>query len=413
MSDFDLTKIRADFPMLYNDIKMQGHPLVWLDNASTTLKPQCVLDAVSSYYTHRTSNSHRGDYDLCAEMDKEVESTRKLVAKLIGAESREVVFTSGDTDSINLVASMFGKTLLHKGDEILLSEVEHASNLLPWYRLKDETGCTLKFIPLDKEGRVTVENLRKTLTKNTKIVALAQVSNVLGFMIPVKEMAKLIHEVGAYFVVDGAQSVPHHKVDVKDLDIDFLAFSGHKMCGPTGIGVLYGKYELLEQMDPYRLGGGMNVKFDVLGNASYLEPPVRFEAGTINLEGILGLKAAVNYLLSIGLENIENTERELKEYAVKRLKETGEVTIYNENSEAGIVTFNVNGVFAQDAATYFNYKGIAVRSGQHCAKVLNDFLCTPATVRASFYFYTSKEEIDALVEAVKTCKGEYLNAYFF
>ncbi|MCR5078397.1 MAG: cysteine desulfurase [Bacilli bacterium] len=412
MSGFDVNKIRQDFPMLSNGIKMQGHPLVWLDNASTTLKPQCVLDAVSSYYTHRTSNSHRGDYDLCAEMDREVEKTREIAAKLIGAEPREIVFTSGDTDSLNLVAECFAKEVLKEGDEILLTEAEHASNVLPWYRLQKECGALIRFIPLSKGGRVTIDNVRASISNKTKIIALAEVTNVLGYLLPTKEIAALAHEVGAYFVVDGAQSVPHKRIDVKELDIDFLAFSGHKMCGPTGIGFLYGKYDLLKRMDPYRLGGGMNVKFDVCGTASFLEPPARFEAGTQNLEGILGLKAAIEYVSSVGFENIEKREKELKQYAVNALKKTGAVTIYNEDSEAGIVTFNVDGVFAQDAATYFNSKGIAVRSGQHCAKILNDFLSTVATIRASFYFYTTEEEIDALVEAVKTCKGEYLNAYF-
>lgn len=408
----DVLAIRKDFPMLNGDKTMQGKPLIWLDNASTTFKPRCVLDAVSRYYTEETSNSHRGDYDLCYNMDVEVLNARKALASFLNAETSEIVFTPGATASLNLVAYGYALTHLKPGDEILITEAEHASNVLPWYKVKQMTGCEIRLIPLEDNGCLSVENVRKTLTKNTKIVAIAEVTNVLGYLAPIKEIAKLCHEAGAVLVVDGAQSVPHRKMNVKDLDCDFLCFSGHKMLGPTGIGVLYGKYGLLCETDAFMTGGGMNVKFDTLGNASYLEPPMRFEAGTQNLEGIIGLHAAVDYLESIGMEEIEKRERQLKEYAVKKLSETGAVTIYNAESEAGIVTFNVNGVFAQDAATYFNSKGIAVRSGQHCAKILNDFLGTVATIRASFYFYTTEEEIDALAEACKTCKGEYLNAYF-
>ena len=412
MSELDVKRIREDFPMLDGTKTMQGKPLVWLDNASTTFKPRCVLDAVSRYYLNETSNSHRGDYDLCYQMDVEVLNARKAIASFINADPSEVVFTSGATNSLNLVAYGYAMKHLGPGDEILLTEAEHASNVLPWYKVKEATGCEVRFIPLEEDGRLSLQNLCKALTKNTKLVAIAEISNVLGYLAPIKEIAAACHKVGAVLVVDGAQSVPHRKIDVKELDCDFLAFSGHKMLGPTGVGVLYGKYKLLCETDAFMTGGGMNVKFDMSGEVSYLEPPMRFEAGTINLEGILGLHAAVDYLSALGMEAIEKRERQLKEYAVKKLKETGAVTIYNENSEAGIVAFNVDGVFAQDAATYFNSKGIAVRSGQHCAKILNGFLKTIATIRASFYFYTTEEEIDALAEACKTCKGEYLNAYF-
>lgn len=407
----DVKKIRQNFPMYRNNVKMQGHPLVWLDNASTTFKPDCVIDAVTNYYSKETSNSHRGDYDLCYNMDQKVLECRKAVASLINSTPEEVVFTSGTTMSINLVAFGYGVKYLKKGDEILLTEAEHASNVLPWYKVAEMTGATVKMIPLEKDGRLTAENLKNTITKNTKIVAIAHVTNVLGYIAPVKELATIAHENGAILVLDGAQSVPHLKIDVKDLDCDFLSFSGHKMCGPTGIGVLYGRYDLLDSMDPFMTGGGMNVRFDACGDVSLLHAPMRFEAGTQNLAGIVGLKAAIDYIQSIGIENIEQYENELKKYAVEKLKETGKVTIYNENSVTGIVTFNINGIFAQDAATFLNSKGIACRSGQHCAKMLNDFLGTVATVRASFYFYTSKEDIDALVEAVK--HGEdFLDAYF-
>lgn len=408
----DPYKIRNDFPMYRNKIKMQGKDLVWLDNASTTFKPDCVLEAVSRYYTKETSNSHRGDYDLCFNMDMEVLNARRAVAKFINSKDTEVVFTSGTTASINLVAFGYGAKYLTKNDKILLTQAEHASNVLPWYKVSEMTGCQVDFIPLDKDGRLTPENLEKALTPDVKLVCVAHVTNVLGYIAPIKELAAIAHKHGALIVVDGAQSVPHIKMDVKDSDIDFLSFSGHKMCGPTGIGVLYGKFDLLSKMEPFMTGGGMNAKFDMCGDVNYLEPPLRFEAGTQNLEGIIGLHAAIDYLTSIGLDNIEKHEEELKKYCVEKLKATGKCTIYNEKSEGGIVTFNVNNVFAQDAATYLNSRGIACRSGQHCAKILIDFLGTIATIRASFYLYTTKEDIDALVDAVSTCEGDYLNAYF-
>ena len=407
----DSKLLRNDFPMLTNGIKMQGKPLVWLDNASTTFKPLCVLEAVSKYYTHETSNSHRGDYDLCFNMDTKIMEARKTLASLLNAEPKEIVFTAGTTMSINQVAFGYAAKYLKEGDEILLTEAEHASNVLPWYKVCEMTGAVTRFIPLTKEGRLTAENLEKTISSKTKIVAVAQVTNVLGYVTPIKELAKIAHKHGAIIVVDGAQSVPHMKIDVKDLDCDFLSMSGHKMCGPTGVGVLYGKFDLLQKTDPFMTGGGMNAKFNMCGEASYLEAPVKFEAGTLNLEGIIGLDAAVKYIMAIGLDNINEHEKALKKYAVEQLEKTGNVTIYNADSEAGIVTFNIKDVFAQDAATFLNSKGIACRSGNHCAKILNDFLGTPATVRASFYFYTTKEDIDALVDAVKHGK-EFLDAYF-
>ncbi len=408
---FDVCKIRQDFPMFRNNIKMQGKPLIWLDNASTTFKPDCVKEAVDAYYESETSNSHRGDYDLCANIDKKILDSRETVARFLNAKTEEIVFTSGTTNSLNLVAFGYGVKYLGKEDEILLTEAEHASNVLPWYKVSEMTGAKIKFIPLDSTGRLTAENLRKTITKNTKIVSVAMVTNVLGYIAPIKELAKICHDFGALLVCDGAQSVPHMKTDVQDLDCDFLAFSGHKLCGPTGIGALYGKFDLLKKMEPFMTGGGMNAKFDLCGDVAYLEPPLRFEAGTQNIEGILGLKAAIDYISSIGIDNIESYERELKRYAVEEIKKTDNAIIYNEESEAGIVTFNIKDVFAQDAATFLNSRGIACRSGQHCAKILNDFLKTVATIRASFYFYTTKEDIDALVDAIKHGK-EFLDAYF-
>ena len=406
----DIKKIRKDFPMLSNGITMQGKPLVFLDNASTTFKPQQVIDACLEYETKMTSNSHRGDYDLCYNVDVRIDEARQTVARFINSSKEEVVFTSGTSMSINMVAYGYACKFLTDKDEILITEAEHASNVLPWYKVSEMTGCRVNFIPLDRNGRLTPDKLKEVISKDTKIVAVAHVTNVLGYCLDVKEIAKIAHENGAILVLDGAQSVPHQKVDVKELDIDFLSFSGHKMCGPTGIGVLYGKYELLNSMDPFMTGGGMNATFDTCGDVQYLEAPVKFEAGTLNITGIFGLKAAIEYIESIGIENIHQYEKELRSYLVSELKKNKDVIIYNEDAEAGIVTFNLKNVFAQDEATYLNSKGIAVRSGQHCAKILVDFLDTVATLRCSIYFYTSKEEIDAFVNALK--EGDFLDAYF-
>ena len=407
---YDIKKIREQFPML-NGKTMQGHPLVYLDNASTTFKPQCVIDAMNNYYMNETANSHRGDYDLLFNMDTKVLETRKTVARFINSEVNEVVFTSGDTMSLNLIALSYGFKFLNEGDEIILSEAEHASDLLPWYEIGNLKKAVFKFIPLDENGILTVENLKKVITKKTKIVSIAQVSNVLGNIVDIKEFAKVAHENGAVLIVDGAQSVPHMKVDFKNSDIDFLTFSGHKMCGPTGIGCLVGKYELLQAMDPYFVGGGMNVTFTKNIEMIPYDAPMKFEAGTLNLAGIVGLKAAIEFLESIGMDNVHKHDRELCEYAITALEKCDDIIIYNKNAKNGIVTFNRKGVFAQDEATLLNSKGIAIRSGQHCAKILNDFLGSPATCRMSTYLYTSKEDIDAFIDAVIN-GGDILDAYF-
>ena len=408
---FDPYKIRNDFPMFRNKTQMQGHDLVFLDNASTTFKPDSVINAVNQYLKNETSNSHRGDYDLCYNADKRIAEARQTVAKFINADEDEVVFTSGTSMSINLVAYGYAMKYLTKDDEILLTEAEHASNVLPWFKVSEITGCKISYIPLTKEGRLTLENVKKSIGSATKIISIAQVTNVLGYITDVKSIAKLAHENNILLMCDGAQSVPHMKIDVKDLDVDFLTFSGHKMCGPTGIGVLYGKYELLDKMDPVFVGGGMNAKFFMNGEVKYLNPPTKFEAGTLNIEGIYGLEAAVQYIENLGLDNIRKYEEDLRKYLISRLEEVPNIVIYNKEAESGIVTFNIKGVFAQDEATYLNSKGIACRSGQHCAKILNDFLKEVATVRCSLYFYNTKEEIDYFVETLKT-GGDFLDAYF-
>lgn len=407
----DTKQIRKDFPMFENKIQMQKHNLIFLDNASTTFKPQSVIDACNYYYSKETSNSGRGDYDVMFNVDQKVLETRKNVAKFIGANEDEIVFTAGTTASLNLVAFGWAKNHLKKGDEILITVAEHASNVLPWFELQNTIGCKVNFINLTKDGNITLENVEKAITKNTKIISIANVTNVLGSYVDMKPICELAHKHGITVVCDGAQSVPHIKTNVKESGVDFLAFSGHKMLGPTGIGVLYGRKELLEETKPVEFGGGMNEVFETDGSVTFHKAPQKLEAGTINLDGIYGLNEAVKYIEKIGIENIRKHELELKQYAVNKLSEIKDVVIYNTNTESGIVAFNLKGVFAQDLATLLNSKGIAVRSGNHCAKILKNQINEIATVRASFYLYTSKEDIDALAEALKE-GGNFLDAYF-
>ena len=407
----DLKTIRKDFPML-NNKSMQENTLVFLDNASTTFKPQSVIDAMNDYYSNYTANSHRGDYDLCFRVDSEISEARKTVAKFINSGVDEVIFTSGDTEALNLIAYGYALNILKKDDVILLSETEHASNVLPWYRVCELTGAKVQFIELDN-NRITTANVEKAFKqiKNIKIVSFAHVGNVLGYKINAKEIAKICHENGAVLVLDGAQSVPHMNIDFKDFDVDFLTFSAHKMCGPTGVGALIAKKSLLDKMSPFHLGGGMNVKFS--NDMSYipLEAPTKFEAGTLNIAGIIGFKAAIEYVSSLGMENIEKHEKELLGYALSKLEKIDDIVIYNKDTDAGIVAFNRKNIFAQDEATLLNSKGIAVRSGQHCAKMIDNVINIIATVRASFYFYTSKEEVDVLINELEK-GGDILDAYF-
>ena len=408
---FDPYKIRKDFPMFANNTKMQGHDLVFLDNASTTFKPKCVIDAMNYYNEHETSNSNRGDYDIMYHVDTTVEETRKNVAKLINADPEEIVFTSGDTEALNLVAFGYFRKHLKAGDEILITVAEHASNTLPWFKLQEEIGCKVKFIPLTTEGRLTLENVKKSITDKTRVISVANVTNVLGFYTDLKPICDLAHISRILVVCDGAQSVPHMKTDVKQNSVDFLAFSGHKMLGPTGVGVLYGKKELLKETDPILYGGGMNETFNKEGEYELHQAPIKLEAGTKNIQAIYGLNAAISYINSIGLENIEKYESDLRKYAIEKMKEIKDIIIYNENAESGIISFNIKGVFAQDLATLLNSKGIACRSGNHCAKNLHYQINEIATVRASLYFYNTKEDVDALVDALKE-GGNFLDAYF-
>lgn len=408
---YKLEEIRKDFPMLQNK-KMQDHPLVFLDNASTTFKPQCVIDAMNDYYCDFTSNSHRGDYDLCFKVDTEIQRVRTLISRFINCEDNEVVFTAGDTESLNLIAYGYALHNLKKGDIILLSEAEHASNVLPWYKVCDLTGAVVKFVDLD-DKKIIPKNVKKAFEQypNIRIVSFAHVGNVLGYKIDAKEIAKIAHEHGAIMVLDGAQSVPHIKTDFKDLDVDFLTFSAHKMCGPTGIGALIGKYSLLEKMDTFHTGGGMNVTFKNDMSVIPLNAPQKFEAGTLNIAGIIGFGAAIEYINKLGLDNIHKHELELTKYALSKLEKCEDLIIYNNDSNSGIIAFNKKGVFPQDEATLLNSKGIAVRSGLHCAKMIDNVMETIASVRMSIYLYTSKEDIDVFVDNLIN-GGDILDAYF-
>ncbi len=406
----NVDQIRKDFPML-NGRTMQGHPLIYLDNGATTLKPQIVIDKIVDYLSHYSANAHRGDYDLSHEVDVAYEHAREIAKQFINAKQKEeIVFTSGTTDSLNLVAYGYARVHLKKGDEILLTVSEHASNTLPWFDVAREIGASIQYIELDEEGRVTLDNVKKAISDKTKMICIAQVTNVLGFNAPMKEICAYAHERGIVVSVDGAQSVPHQKTDVQDTDIDFLSFSGHKMCGPTGVGILYGKYELLSMMKPTRLGGGSNSRYNSCGVVTLKNPPYRFEAGTPHIEGAIGLGAAMEYLMNIGMDNIYQYEKELRDYCIQQLKQLDNVEIYNEKSH-GAIAFNIKGVFSQDAASLFNTYGIAIRAGQHCAKILDEFLEVTSTCRVSFYFYNTYEEIDRFIEVVK--KGDdFLDAFF-
>ena len=383
---------KKDFPILNTGI-------IYFDNAATTLKPQSVIDEVNSYYTNYSANAHRGDYKISQIVDDKLNLARQKVKEFINAdEKEEIVFTSGATESLNVIIKGFLKNYLKAQDEILTTKAEHASLVLPLFSIVKQNGAVIKYIDLDANLKVTLDNIKKEITKKTKAILISHVTNVLGDIRPIKEICKYAHKLGIIVVVDGAQSVPHEKVDVKDLDVDFLAFSAHKMLGPTGVGVLYGKEKYLKQVMPLIEGGGMNAFFDSLGNVEYKELPEKLEAGTQNLSGILGFSKAIDYINSIGIDNIKKREIELKKYMVDKLSNLKNVIIYNKDVENGIVTFNVKDVFAQDVAAYLDKNNICVRVGNHCAKILSEVLGVKNTCRISLYFYNTKEEIDKLVE---------------
>ena len=400
----DVNRIREDFPILKET--MNGHPLVYLDSGATTLKPQVVIDAVNHYNTKKTSNVHRGVYQLSNDATELYEGAREKVKQLINAKKvEEIVFTKGATHALNLVAQSYGLYNLKAGDEIIVSELEHHSSFLPWQHVARVTGAVLKFIPLDETGHITVENFKKVLSDKTKVVAINYVSNVMGYVSPIKEITALAREVGAIISVDAAQAAPHMKIDVQDLDCDFLSFSGHKMCGPTGVGVLYGKYELLNKILPINYGGGMNTLFEHDGYYELKSLPHRLEAGTPNIAGVIGLGSAIEYVNNIGIDNIIKYEEELKKYLLEKLKELDFITIYNANSKGPVVAFNIKGVFSQDASVYLDKYNICIRAGNHCTKMLKDEINIKNTCRISLALYNNKEEIDLLINVLKNSKN--------
>lgn len=405
---FDVNEIRKDFPMLAN------HPeLIYFDNGATSLKPKCVIDAVNDFYMHHTSNVHRGDYAIAAQNDALYDETRKQVAKLINCNPDEVVYTHNVSQSMNQIAYGMGHDFLKAGDTVLISKVEHASNILPWFHLEQEHGIKVRYIPTDDEGNISIEEFEKCFDETVKAVSVAEVTNVLGSVQPVKQMCRIAHEHGAYMIVDGAQSVPHMPVDVRVLDIDFMGFSAHKMCGPGGVGILYGKKELLEKMTPMLYGGDMNARFYSNGEVILKDVPVKFEAGTPNIEGVIGTGEACRYLMQVGMDNIHQYEMELRAYFCEQLSKLDNIVIYNKDNLSGPIDFNVKDVFAQDAASYLASKNIAVRSGNHCAKLLHEVIGTDQTLRASLYFYNTKEEVDRFVKEAANITIENAIGIFF
>ncbi|MCQ6278991.1 cysteine desulfurase [Bacillus sp. EB600] len=408
----NIKDIRNQFPILDQDVN--DHPLVYLDSSATSQKPIQVIEALEKYYREINSNVHRGVHTLGTRATDAYEGSREKVRKFINAKStQEVIFTRGTTTSLNWVAASYGAANLKEGDEIVITYMEHHSNIIPWQQVAKKTGATLKYIPLLEDGTLSLEDVRATVTANTKIVSVTHVSNVLGTINPIKEIAKIAHENGAIMVVDGAQSVPHLKVDVQDLDCDFLAFSGHKMCGPTGIGILYGKKDLLENMEPVEFGGEM-IDFVELYDSTWKELPWKFEGGTPTIAGAIGLGAAVDFLNEVGLDKIVEHEHKLTVYALEKLSSIEGITIYGPMDPAkrsGLVTFNIEDVHPHDVATVLDAEGIAVRAGHHCAQPLMKKLCASATARASYYLYNTEEDINRLVEGLLKTK-EYFSDVF-
>ncbi|MFK4368375.1 cysteine desulfurase/selenocysteine lyase [Bacillus sp. RC55] len=403
----NIHEIRKQFPIL--DQKVNGKQLVYFDSAATSQKPIQVIETLERYYKEYNSNVHRGVHTLGTKATDAYEGAREKVRKFINAKSmEEIIFTRGTTTALNTVAASYGLDNVKEGDEIVISYMEHHSNIIPWQQIAKKTGATLKYLPLQLDGTISLEDVRQTVTPNTKIVSIMHVSNVLGTINPVKEIGAIAHENGAIMIVDGAQSAPHMKVDVQDLNCDFYALSAHKMCGPTGVGVLYGKKELLNNMEPIEFGGEM-IDFVDLQESTWKELPWKFEAGTPIIGNAIGLGAAIDFLEEIGLHNIEKHEHELAQYALERLSEVDGVTIYGPKHRAGLVTFNIEDVHPHDVATVLDVEGIAVRAGHHCAQPLMKWLKASSTARASFYLYNTKEEIDTFVESLIKTKEYFTN----
>lgn len=404
--------IKSYFPILNQDVN--GHRLVYLDSAATSQKPVQVIEAIKAYYELDNSNVHRGVHTLGNRATDKYEGAREKVRKFINAQStQEIIFTRGTTTALNTVASSYGRANVAEGDEIVITQMEHHSNIIPWQQLAKEKNATLKYIELEADGTISLEKVRATITPNTKIVSVSMASNVLGTINPIKEIAQIAHANGAVMVADGAQAAPHMKIDVQDLDVDFLGFSGHKMCGPTGIGVLYGKKEHLEKMEPIEFGGEM-IDFVGLYESTWKELPWKFEGGTPIIAGAIGLGAAIDFLTDIGLDKIAEHEHKLAGYAMDQLETIDGLKIFGPRDpmkRCGLVTFNLDDVHPHDVATVLDMNGIAVRAGHHCAQPLMKCLQQVATARASFYLYNTEEDIDRLVAGLRSAK-EYFGDVF-
>lgn len=399
----DVNALKAEFPILHQ--KVNGHPLVYLDNAATSQKPRSVIEAVKRYYEWDNANVHRGVHTLGSRATDAYEGAREKVARFLNAaSSREIIFNRGTTAGLNLVASGYARRVLKEGDEIVITPMEHHSNLIPWQQAAKATGATLKYIPLQPDGTISLADVEKTITPRTKLVSVAYVSNVLGTVNPIAKIAEIAHRNGAVIVVDGAQSTPHLKVDVRALDVDFYAFSGHKMCAPTGIGALYGKAELLERMEPTEYGGEM-IDFVELYDSTWKEIPWKFEGGTPIIAGAVGLGAAIDFLESVGLDAIDRHEKRLVQYALDRLSSIEGITVYGPREErAGLVAFTLGDIHPHDIATVLDAEGIAIRAGHHCCQPLMRWLNVSATARASFYLYNTEQDVDRLADALIKAK---------
>jgi cysteine desulfurase/selenocysteine lyase len=396
---FDVEKIREDFPILKSSVR--GKPLVYFDNAATTQKPSVVIERIKKYYEQENSNVHRGVHYLSELATREYEEARETVRNFINAEStEEIIFTRGTTEAINLVANSFGKTFINEGDEIVVSEMEHHSNIVPWQILCEERGAKLRVIPFDDNGELILDEFEKVLNEKTKLISIVHISNSLGTINPIKQIIEMAHSLAIPILIDGAQSIMHSKIDVQELGCDFFVFSGHKIYGPTGIGVLYGKKDYLEQMVPYQGGGDMikSVRFE---KTIYNDLPYKFEAGTPNIAGAIGLKAAIDYLQKIGIEQIASYENELLSYATEKLSTIPQLHIIGNAKEKGpIISFVLENIHPHDIGTILDFEGIAVRTGHHCTQPVMEHFKIPATTRASFSFYNKKEEIDILFNGI-------------
>lgn len=405
-----LNNSRSDFPIL--DQKVNGEQLVYLDNAATTQKPVSVLNALIHYYEHDNANVHRGVHTLAERATEEFEAARDKVAAFINAKSRKsVIYTRSTTEGLNWIASSFGNSVVNEGDEIVISELEHHSNVVPWQQVAKNQHATLKYIGLTADGELDMADAKKKITDKTKIVSIAHASNVMGVINPITALTKLAHQHGAYMIADGAQSTPHLKVDVQDLDVDFYAFSGHKMLAPTGIGILYGKPEILDQMAPAQFGGEMINEVHEQA-ADWKESPWKFEAGTPNISGAIALGSAIDYLNNLGMDNISAYEQEIVDYTLPKLLQIDGITVYGPHDPAkhtGVLSFNLKGLHPHDVATGLDMDGIAVRAGHHCAQPLMEYLSCEATCRASFYFYNTKEEADRLLDGLNEVKEFFAN----